>query len=85
MNITGELHHAGSEASNVARSPVVLVLRSPDEATRIADPAIRRLVEMRFMQVCAGETYDPDRHGYMLVVELATPSKRLSGKVAFLS
>jgi len=47
----------------------VLVLRSPDEATRIADPAIRRLVEMRFMQVCAGETYDPDRHGYMLVVE----------------
>ena len=47
----------------------MLVLRSPDEATRIADPAIRRLVEMRFMQVCAGELYDADRHGYMLVVE----------------
>jgi len=63
----------------------VLVLRSPDEAARIADPEIRNLVKLRFAQICAGETYDPDRHGYMLVVELATPSKRLSGKVAFLS
>jgi len=48
----------------------VLVLRSPDEAARIADPEIRNLVKLRFAQVCSGETYDPDRHGYVLVVEL---------------
>ena len=47
----------------------MLVLRSPDEAARIADPDIRNLVQLRFAQVCAGEPYDPDRHGYMLVVE----------------
>jgi len=47
----------------------VLVLRSPDDASRIADPEIRNLVKLRFAQVCSGETYDPDRHGYMLVVE----------------
>ena len=48
----------------------MLVLRSPDEAARIADPEIRNLVKLRFAQVCSGETYDPDRHGYVLVVEL---------------
>jgi len=47
----------------------VLVLRSPDEAARIPDPDIRNLVQLRFAQVCPGETYDADRHGYMLVVE----------------
>jgi len=47
----------------------VLVLRSPDEATRIADPEVRNLVRRRFAQVCSGETYDADRHGHMLVVE----------------
>ena len=47
----------------------MLVLRSPDEATRIADLEIRNLVKLRFAQVCSGETYDPERHGYMLVVE----------------
>ena len=43
----------------------MLVLRSPDEAARIADPEIRNLVQRRFAQVCSGEPYDPDRHGYM--------------------
>ena len=47
----------------------MLVLRSPDEATRIADLKIRNLVQLRFAQICSGETYDPDRHGYMLVLE----------------
>ena len=78
-------HHAGSDASNAAPGPIVLVLRSPDDVAHIADLEIRNLVKLRFAQVCSGETYDADRHGYMLVVELATPSKRLSGKVAFLS
>jgi hypothetical protein len=47
----------------------VLVLRSPESAGLIADPDVRKLVALRFAQVCAGEAYDPDRHGYMIVVE----------------
>ena len=47
----------------------MLVLRSPDDAARIPDPEMRNLVQLRFAQVCSGETYDPERHGYMLVVE----------------
>ena len=45
----------------------MLVLRSPDDASRIADPDIRKLVQLRFAQVSAGEPYDPERHGYMIV------------------
>ena len=45
------------------------ILRNPAVASRIANPDIRRLVERRFAQVCAGEAYDYDQHGYMIVVE----------------
>ena len=47
----------------------MLTLRSPDDAVRVVDPRIRRLVELRLAQVCAGEPYDVDRHGCMVVVE----------------
>lgn len=35
----------------------------------IADPDVRRLVLTRFNQICAGEPYDYDRHGEVIVVE----------------
>ena len=44
-------------------------IRGPDEARRISDPDIRRLVEERFDQVLNGDEYDPDIHGVMIVVE----------------
>ena len=47
----------------------MLVLRSPENAFRVADPLIRRLVELRFSQITEGEPYECDRHGYMVVVE----------------
>ena len=47
----------------------MLFIRGPDEARRIADPGVRRLVEERFAQVLAGEPYDPGIHGEMIVVE----------------
>ena len=47
----------------------MLILRSPEVASRIGDAEIRRLVEQRFIQICNGEAYDHDLHGYMIVVE----------------
>ena len=47
----------------------MLVIRGPTDAGRIHDTEIRRLVEERFAQVCAGEPYDPEVHGEMIVVE----------------
>lgn len=36
---------------------------SPDEARRIDDPDIRRLVHQRYAEVCNGEPYERDIHG----------------------
>jgi len=47
----------------------MIIIRDPT-LTIINDPAIRSLAETRFSQILSGETYDYDRHGYMIVVEL---------------
>jgi hypothetical protein len=47
----------------------MIILRDPALAKYIVDPEIRGLVQRRFAEICAGESYDYDRHGYMIVVE----------------
>ena len=47
----------------------MLVVRDPEVARRIVAPEIRQLVEQRFLDICAEEPYEPDVHGYMIVVE----------------
>lgn len=47
----------------------MIILRNPTAVTCIADPDIRSIVEQRLSEICAGETYDYDLHGYMVVVE----------------
>ena len=47
----------------------MIVLRDPMFTERIPDPELRRLVHLRFTQICDGEPYEYDRHGYMIVVE----------------
>jgi len=47
----------------------MIIIRDPTLTSAIDDPGIRSLVETRFAQILAGETYDYDRHGYMIVVE----------------
>ena len=46
----------------------MLVLRDPSVASSIADD-IRELVEQRFEEICDGEEYEPELHGFMIVVE----------------
>ena len=47
----------------------MIILNNPSLIDRIFDPAIRDLVQQRFSEICAGEPYDYDLHGYMIVVE----------------
>jgi hypothetical protein len=44
-------------------------IRGPDQARRIDDPDLRRLVEQRYAEVCNGESYDREIHGEIIVVE----------------
>lgn len=47
----------------------MIVLRNPSLVSSVADPDIRSLAKQRFAEICAGEPYDYDQHGYMIVVE----------------
>lgn len=47
----------------------MLILRNPASVPQVTDPEIRRLIVLRFAQVLAGEPYDCERHGYMVLVE----------------
>ena len=47
----------------------MLVLRDPSMASSIAADDLRALVEQRFEDVCDGEEYEPDLHGFMIVLE----------------
>ena len=47
----------------------MLVLRDPSVASDITDNDIRELVEQRFEDICDGEEYEADLHGFMIVVE----------------
>lgn len=47
----------------------MIILRNPSWANSIPDPEIRHLIKQRLAEICAGEAYDYDLHGYMIVVE----------------
>lgn len=47
----------------------MLVLRDPLTVSAIADADLRRVLEKRFTDICCGEDYDEDLHGFMIVVE----------------
>jgi hypothetical protein len=47
----------------------MIVLRDPATTSQITDPYIHDLVSLRWSQILAGEPYDYDRHGYMVIVE----------------
>ena len=47
----------------------MIFIRGPDQASRIEDPDIRRLVSLRMSQLGNGEPYNPQAHGEMYVTE----------------
>ena len=59
----------------------MIVLRDPQATSQITDPYIRDLVALRFAQVLAGEAYDYDRHGYMVVVEPGDTVEQLEQEI----
>lgn len=47
----------------------MLILRDPKAVREVADPAIARLLTLRFDQLAEDEPYDPDIHGFFILVE----------------
>ncbi|SFN03237.1 hypothetical protein [Nitrosomonas communis] len=47
----------------------MLVLNDPNLVSRPLNPAVRKLMQQRFTEVCSEELYNYDRHGYAIMVE----------------
>ena len=60
----------------------MIVLRNPLTVGEVTDPYIRELASLRFAQVMAGEPYDYDRHGYMVVVEAGDTVLQLEQEIS---
>jgi hypothetical protein len=61
----------------------MLVLRSPDDAVRVADPRVRALVELRFSQLSAGEPFDSEVHGCFVGAEPGDSAEALEDAIGF--
>ena len=59
----------------------MIILRDPAATSQITDPYIHELVSLRWSQVLAGEPYDYDRHGYMVVVEPGDTVEQLEQEI----
>ena len=59
----------------------MIVLRDPQVPTQITDPYIHELVSLRWSQILAGEPYDYDRHGYMVIVEPGDTVEQLEQEI----
>ena len=59
----------------------MIVLRDPATTSQVTDPYIHDLVSLRWSQILAGEPYDYDRHGYMVIVEPGDTVEQLEQEV----
>jgi len=59
----------------------MIVLRDPQATSQVTDPYIRDLVSLRWTQILAGEPYDYDRHGYMVIVESGDTVEQLEQEI----
>ena len=59
----------------------MIVLRDPQATSQLTDPYIHELVSLRWSQILAGEPYDYDRHGYMVIVEPGDTVEQLEQEI----
>ena len=59
----------------------MLILHDPAATSQVTDPSIHELVSLRFRQILAGEPYDYDRHGYMVIVESGDTVEQLEQEI----
>ena len=55
----------------------MIVLRDPQQLTQIAHPEIKTFLQQRFHDICAPEPYDPDEHGFFILVQPGDTSEQI--------
>lgn len=59
----------------------MLVIRSPEEVGRVPDTEIRALIAQRIAMLAEDEPYEPDTHGYFIVIQPGDTLAALSAEM----
>ena len=55
----------------------MIVLRDPQQLSQIVQPEIKAYLRQRFKDICEPEPYDPDEHGFFILVEPGDTSEQI--------
>lgn len=55
----------------------MIILRDPQQLTQVVQPEIKAFLRQRFQDICEPEPYDPDEHGFFILVEPGDSSEQI--------
>jgi hypothetical protein len=61
----------------------MIVLRDPQQLTQVVQPEIKSFLQQRFHEICDPEPYDPDEHGFFILVELGDTSEQIESATGY--
>ena len=61
----------------------MIVLRDPHPLTQVVQPEIKAFLRRRFHDICDPEPYDPDGHGFFILVEPGDTSDRIESATGY--
>src|SRR5512137_2098333 len=61
----------------------MIILRDPQQLTQVVQPEIKAFLRQRFHDICEPEPYDPDEHGFFILVEPGDTSDRIEQETGY--
>jgi hypothetical protein len=61
----------------------MIILRDPQQLTQVAQPEIKTFLQQRFHDICDPEPYNPDEHGFFILIEPGDTSKQIESETGY--
>jgi hypothetical protein len=61
----------------------MIILRDPQQLTQVVQPDIKAFLRRRFHDICDPEPYDPDEHGFFILVEPGDTSEQIESTTGY--
>ncbi|MGR8998801.1 MAG: hypothetical protein ACU88J_07110 [Gammaproteobacteria bacterium] len=61
----------------------MIILRDPQQLSQVVQPDIKTFLQQRFQDISDPEPYDPDQHGFFILVEPGDTSDRIESATGY--
>ena len=61
----------------------MIILRDPQQLTQVVQPEIKSYLQQRFHDICDPEPYDPDEHGFFILVQHGDTSEQIESDTGY--